>query len=149
MSSSDEPDDAGAAASSPADHPIGPAARDALLRAIGRKLGPDALAEVAIAVPPEPELGGRLNLLDARVGDEGLPNDVAAAVARIRADQTEAPITWLGPDERVAIVSAAHTSDWLIEAARLGRGLDDLAALAIEGRSDVGLLQLARLLTPD
>ena len=126
---------------------MGPVARDALLRAVARRLGAAALAHAGIPVPEEPQLGGGLNLRSASVSEDGLPEAVASVVAEIRAGQADAPMAWLGEDEQVAIVSAAHATAWLLEAARLRRGVDDLAALVTEGRSDAALMQLARLLT--
>lgn len=125
---------------------MGPIARDALLRVIADRIGSEKLRGAGITVPVQRQIGGDLNLLSATVGEEDLAGELASAVAGIRSRQGAAPITWIGSKGEVALVSAAHATDWLIEMANLDRGLKDLAALATEGRSEVALIELARLL---
>jgi hypothetical protein len=146
-----EPDDAHAStqpgARSPSDVRMGPAACDALLRAIAQRVGAEKLRAIGITVPDERQIGGELNLLSERIDEENLTEGLAFAVSAIRSRQGAAPITWIGKDEAVALVSASHATGWLTEMARLDRGLKELAVLATEGRSEVALVELARLLT--
>ena len=130
----------------PSDPRMGPSARDALLRVIAQRVGAEKLHAIGITVPGEPRLGGDLNLLSARVAEDRT-GGLASAASAIRSQQGAAAITWIGCGDEVALVSAAHVTGWLTEMARLERGLKDLATLATEGRSELALLELARLLT--
>jgi hypothetical protein len=118
--------------------PLTVTAHDAMLAAIGDRLGPSwtAAAHADFAA----QRSGRLNLVAVQLTHESLAPAVAEAVADLERRGVAAPLYWASPS--AALVSAAHVLAW-------HDAIGELASLALAHRTDAEVVALALQLGAD